>query len=244
MVLIRNRSLGKRMVRRMSIFILVFLAVLVAAWQVSVRWHDQRAIVLLVVAFLSLSLIGEASGLLLNWFFGNRGEEGIIKKLQTLSDEYIVITNWQPPNEKRGDVDLIVLGPQGVTALECKRYSTQFGCEGDFWYLKMDNGYKKRTKSLSKQTRGHMQSIKRHLKRTGIRSEVSGALVFHSLTRASIENPAITVLDESAIAEFISRLPRTCDLAVTELADAFSSAGSHYLNKTSVKANAKKPTEM
>ena len=148
----------------------------------------------------------------INYYLGDRGEEALIKKLELLGDEYTVITNWQPPNEKRGDVDIIVLGPHGVAALECKRYTSDFGCDGDRWYVQLERGYRKKIKSLSSQTRGHAQCIKRHLKRQGVAAEVHPALVFNSLRRATILNPKTRIIDLDDAVDFIYSLPRTGDV--------------------------------
>jgi hypothetical protein len=159
--------------------------------------------------FLGFVAVKEGIDPWFNHLRGDQGEEGLLEKLELLGDEYTVIANWQPPNETRGDVDVIVLGPHGVAALECKRYSTDFGCDGDFWFLKMENGYKKKIKSLSSQTRGHAQCIKRHLKRQGVSAEVHAALCIYSLRRASISNPQVTVIDFDDAVDFIYSLPRT-----------------------------------
>ena len=106
------------MIRRLCILILVFTALVVGALLFSSRVQGERSLVAVIVVLLSTALIYEAISELLNWQSGDRGEEGIIKKLEALSDEYTVVTNWQPHHGKRGDVDLIVLGPQGVTAVE------------------------------------------------------------------------------------------------------------------------------
>ncbi len=225
-ILIRNASKGKRVVRMLGLFLLCTAALLVAGWFVLDQMQGQWLLAARgPILGAAIAQLGGVSTWL-NYYFGDRGEEGLIQKLELLGDEYTVITNWQPPNEKRGDVDIIVLGPHGVAALECKRYSSEFGCDGDFWFLKMENGYKKKIKSLSSQTRGHAQCIKRHLKRQGVEAtiplpgqgevrrgstgvHVHTALVFNSLRRASISNPKVRVIDYEDAVDFIYSLPRT-----------------------------------
>ena len=209
MRLITHASKGKRVVRKLGTFLLLSVLMLIVGWFVLRSIEGPWAIT--GWGFFLGAAIGVKEGIVtwMNYFFGDRGEEELIKKLELLGDEYTVIANWQPPNEKRGDVDLIVLGPHGVAALECKRYSIDFGCDGDFWYQKMENGYKKRIKSLSSQTRGHVLCIKRHLKRQGVTAEVHGVLVFRSLRRACIENAKTRVIDMEDAVDFIYSLPRT-----------------------------------
>lgn len=197
--------------RRLGLFSLFATAVLVVGWFVLQRvdpgpWSFPLWAMMFVIA---ACVMGDG---ILTWFnhaTGDLGEERLIKKLELLDDEYTVITNWLPPGGKRGDVDIIILGPHGVAALECKKYTTEFGCDGDFWFQKMENGYKKRWKSLSSQTRGHAQCIKRHLKRQGVTAEVHAALCFSSLSRATIANPKVKVIEYGDAVDFIYSLPRT-----------------------------------
>lgn len=209
MVLVRNASKGKRVVRRLGFLLLFAAALAIVGWLILDRVEGTLKWGGFALMFLGLVTLKEGMNPWFNHLRGDQGEEGVIKKLELLGDEYTVIANWQPPNEKRGDVDVIVLGPHGVAALECKRYSTDFGCDGDFWFLKMENGYKKKIKSLSSQTRGHAQCIKRHLKRQGVSAEVHAALVFNSLRRASISNSKAHIIDMDDAVDYIYSLPRT-----------------------------------
>jgi hypothetical protein len=136
-------------VRRLGLFVLFAAALAVMGWLILDRVEGQLKWGGFALMFLGLAAVKEGIDPWFNHLRGDRGEENLIKKLELLGDEYTVITNWQPPNEKRGDVDVIVLGPHGVAALECKRYAFDFGCDGDFWYQRFENGYKKRIKSLS-----------------------------------------------------------------------------------------------
>ena len=209
MRLIRHVSRGKRVVRKLGFLLAIAAALAVAGWLMLDRVEGQLKWVGAVLMLLGLFAVKEGMDPWCNHFFGDRGEEDLIKKLELLGDEYTVITNWQPPGEKRGDVDIIVLGPHGVAALECKRFAFDFGCDGDFWYQRFENGYKKRIKSISSQTRGHAQCIRRHLKRQGVAAEVSAALCFSSSRRASISNPKVKVIDYDDAVDFIYSLPRT-----------------------------------
>jgi hypothetical protein len=206
--LVRNASKGKRVVRRLGILLVIAAICAVAGWLMLDRVEGQLKWVGAGLMFLGLLAVKDGIDPWFSHFRGDQGEEELIKKLELLGDEYTVITNWQPPGEKRGDVDIIVLGPHGVAALECKRFANEFGCDGDYWFVRLEAGYKKRIKSLSSQTRGHAQCIKRHLKRQGVAGEVHAALCFRSLRRASITNPMVKVIDYDDAVDFIYSLPR------------------------------------
>src|SRR5690348_15712695 len=44
---------------------------------------------------------------------GDKGEARAIEALQSLDDRYTLVTNWVP-EEGKGDVDLLLLGPHGA----------------------------------------------------------------------------------------------------------------------------------
>lgn len=55
-----------------------------------------------------------------------------IDKLKTLSDDYYLI-NDVLLGEAYGNIDHIVLGPNGLFTIETKNYVGTFSCEGDDW---------------------------------------------------------------------------------------------------------------
>lgn len=85
----------------------------------------------------------------------------------------------------RGNVDHLVMGPNGLFAIETKNYSTIVKCSGDDWFV---NG--KKIRSLSKQAK---------------RNAIAALLVFvNGNGRFSIKNPTVPVLRSSELAEFIA----------------------------------------
>jgi hypothetical protein len=64
---------------------------------------------------------------------GWNGEKSVTNLLRsTLSDDYLLV-NSVTFRGGHGDVDHIVLGPNGVFALETKNWSGKIACEGDMW---------------------------------------------------------------------------------------------------------------
>ncbi len=66
------------------------------------------------------------------WGSGVLGEGMVTKELGKLDDSYYLINGVTvPPN--RGDTDHIVIGPNGIFAIESKNYGGEIECDGDSW---------------------------------------------------------------------------------------------------------------
>ena len=106
--------------------------------------------------------------------------------LGSLSDDYVRFLNDLMLPDGRGNVDHLVMGPNGLFAIETKNYSSFVKCAGDDWFV---NG--KKIRSLSKQAK---------------RNAIAALLVFvNGNSRFSIKNPTVPVLRSSELAEFIAR---------------------------------------
>ena len=98
----------------------------------------------------------------------------------------------------KGNVDHLVMGPNGLFAIETKNYSTFVKCSGDDWFV---NG--KKIRSLSKQAK---------------RNAIAALLVFvNGNGRFSIKNPTVPVLRSSELAEFIARYNSARPPSITSL---------------------------
>ncbi len=66
------------------------------------------------------------------WNSGVVGENKVAGVLEGLDDSYYLISGVViPPN--RGDIDHILLGPNGIFVIESKNYGGGIECNGDFW---------------------------------------------------------------------------------------------------------------
>ncbi len=66
------------------------------------------------------------------WSIGAEGEETVAKHLSLLSHPYRIIHDVVLPN-MRGNIDHLVLGPNGVFVIETKNNNGFISCNGDFW---------------------------------------------------------------------------------------------------------------
>jgi hypothetical protein len=140
-----------------------------------------------------------------NWFVGKRGELAVAEALKDLPNEYILLNDLMLP-DGRGNVDHLVMGPNGLFVIETKNYSTFVRCNGDDWFVG-----RKKISSLSKQAKGNALAVRQNLaavfKDQGTRLPfVTPLLVFvQKNARLSIKDPTIHVLRSGELARFIAR---------------------------------------
>ena len=167
--------------------------------------YVQIPLVGLITTMLAIALFKDNFIRWGNWSVGKRGELAISDALRTLSNDYIVLNDLMLPDGK-GNVDHLVMGPNGLFVIETKNYSTFVECFGDDWFV---NG--KKIRSLSKQAKRNAVAVRENL--AAIFSDqgnrlpfVTALLVFvNGKGRFSIKNPTIPVLRSSELAEFITR---------------------------------------
>jgi hypothetical protein len=146
-----------------------------------------------------------------NWFVGKRGELAVTEALKSLPGDYILLNDLTLP-DGRGNVDHLVIGPNGLFVIETKNYSGYVKCFRDTWYV---NG--REVSSLSKQAKRNAMAIKHNL--DGVFAEhrntvpfVNALLVFvKGNGKLKIKQPTIPVLRSSYLAPFIAsyKAPKT-----------------------------------
>lgn len=94
-----------------------------------------------------------------NWFIGKRGELAVTEALKkSLPDDYVLLNDLVLPNG-RGNIDHLVVGPNGLFVIETKNYSGRIKCLGDQWFV---NG--RRSKSVSRQAKRNAIAVRDHLR--------------------------------------------------------------------------------
>jgi len=136
---------------------------------------------------------------------GWQGEKQVIKLLNSkLNDDYYLINDLYLRNGD-GDIDHVVLGPNGVFVLETKNWSGNITCNGDLW----QRGDKRPLDSSpSRQLKRNIARVKQvldgspSLRPLGI--WVEGIVVFtnkHAILH--INNPAVPILKLPQLANYI-----------------------------------------
>ncbi len=137
---------------------------------------------------------------------GWTGEKHVAKLLnKTLNDDYYLINDLYLP-DGGGDIDHIVLAPNGVFVLETKNWSGTITCNGDEWQRAGKRNFSgspsrqvKRNAARIRQTIGNSSSLRQ------LDIWVEGIVVFtnrHAALR--INNPAVPVLRLQQLPSHIS----------------------------------------
>jgi hypothetical protein len=138
-----------------------------------------------------------------NWTAGKRGELAVTEALQGLCNNYVVLNDLTFPDAK-GNVDHLVIGPNGLFVIETKNYTGRVKCLGDQWFI---NGH--RTKSLSRQAKSNALAVRSNLAMVFAEHQaklpyVVPLLVFvHCRGGLNLKNPTIPVLKSGQLAGFI-----------------------------------------
>jgi Nuclease-related domain len=137
------------------------------------------------------------------WFLGRKGESAVTETLKSLPDDYVVLNDIVLPDRK-GNVDHVLIGPNGVFVIETKNYSGFVRCEEDEWFM---NGH--RIRSLTKQAKRNSMAVRGYIASLfpGPQSKVPyivPLLVFvSSHTRLELFKPTVCVLKVNELVEFI-----------------------------------------
>jgi len=139
-----------------------------------------------------------------NYKRGLKGEEAVIEALSCLSDDYYLINDVKLPN-LRGNIDHILLGPNGIFVIETKNYSGTIECDGDSW--KRIVGEKEyEIPSPSKQVKRNAMALKRALEYVLERkiSQVEEVVVFTNPDVIILfSNPTVTVLSVEKLCDYV-----------------------------------------
>lgn len=165
-----------------------------------------------VVAYLGALLCLVASSFFFSnqatWGSGAKGEETVAEYLAHLNDRYDVIHDVVLPGEV-GNIDHVVLGPNGVFVIETKNHKGYITCQGDWWKQRKigrrGTPYLGNIGSPSKQVKRNAvllrQFIQNHFQ---MNLYINGIVVFtNEEARLKIMNPTVAVLRPQELCDFI-----------------------------------------
>jgi hypothetical protein len=137
---------------------------------------------------------------------GWEGEKQVVKLLTVkLNDDYYILNDLYLHNGG-GDIDHIVLGPNGVFVLETKNWSGSISCSGDEWQRP---GKRNFSGSPSRQVKRNAAKIKQiiddnpNLRSLAIWVEGIVVLTNNNAT-LHLNNPTVSVLKLSQVTNYIS----------------------------------------
>jgi len=136
---------------------------------------------------------------------GWEGEKRVAKLLKaTLSDDYCLVNEVRL--DKGGDLDHLVLGPNGIFVIETKNWSGKIACQGDDWQRQDRNKF---NGSPSRQVKKNTTKIKRLLEaQPALRSHgiwVEPIVVFtNNNIELHLNKPTVTILRLHELPNYIT----------------------------------------
>lgn len=186
------------------------------------RYEGVRALFLLVILIFAVIFYRSYSG----YRRGYEGERTVTKILtSTLGDEYSLINDVTVP-DGYGNIDHIVLGPNGVFVIETKNFAGRIACNGDEWSSQ-------RTSKFNRLTHYDLGSPSRQVKRNAFRVKrliesidafksskiwVDAILVFaNKRVELRINNPTVSILRATELPRFIAKRKNISVFSAEEL---------------------------
>lgn len=128
---------------------------------------------------------------------GRWGEERIVDQLRGLLDgRWTLLRNVVLPGRKGGDIDLVLVGPPGVWALEVKAYRGLVRNRGDRWERKTKRGWARLGVHPGQQARASAGRLQALLKHRGLTINwVQPAVIWASSAAPNAEQPGMLLAE-------------------------------------------------
>ena len=189
----------------------------------SYQW--LQLLLLIIPLFLGLYYYGQFSG----YKRGDAGERVVAKTLaSTLSDEYSLINDVGLP-DGYGNIDHVVIGPNGVFVIETKNYAGKVVCHGDDWSHQSPNRKRRPWDRMhfdmgspSRQAKRNAMRIRRVLESIDTLWSksiwVDGILVFpNPAVSLEIRGPTVPVMRLRELSSFITSRKSRSSLSSEEI---------------------------
>jgi Nuclease-related domain len=184
--------------RNVGVFLLALLAV-------AVSLHFQLPqIGFAVVALFIVFIVFKASFRHWEqWFLGKREESRVTNALKSLPNDYVVLSNIVLPDSK-DNVDHVLIGPNGVFAIETQNYSGCVKCEEEQWFVKGQA-----IRSLSKRAKRNSMAVRSSIgslftgSQTSIPYVVPLLVFVSSHAKLKLFRPTVAVLKLAELVAFI-----------------------------------------
>lgn len=128
---------------------------------------------------------------------GAAGEDNVTKAIQDVLDEHwTVFRNLELPNSNNGDIDIVLVGPGGIWAIEVKTYTGNYRVENGRYYKETRDGYWHRDRrGPGAQVRTNAAILCNYLKQQGInyRNGVNRVVVMAGESNVYVHSTGTTV---------------------------------------------------
>ncbi|MGC9310800.1 MAG: nuclease-related domain-containing protein [Candidatus Aenigmatarchaeota archaeon] len=191
--------------KRAILFFIIGLGFLLASYTISTLG------LLIYAFFVSLSISSIFLKNYENYSKGLEAETAVAEYLQILDDRYYLINDIKLPNSY-GNIDHIVLGPNGIFVIETKNFGGCIRCDGDSWYQHKPEWKTKNEielKSPSKQVKGNSVRLKNFIESGKIFPSatslwVEGIVVFTNIDmELHLNSPTVPTMKIDELSHYI-----------------------------------------
>lgn len=124
-------------------------------------------ILLIATVYVGIRLYSNGTTNGKSWNKGIAGEKTVASYLNQLPEDYFIFNDVKFPGSY-GNLDHVVIGPNGIFVIETKNYDGFFIVKEDGWYYKKGNYLKKSQSQPGKQVMRNVMSLKKFLEKNNI----------------------------------------------------------------------------
>lgn len=129
-----------------------------------------------------------------NYRRGDEGEERVVEKARrALDGQWTLFRNVMLPG-RRGDLDVVLVGPSGIWAIEVKALRGQYRNRGETWEQQSGSRWRRIRRNPSSQARRRAAALAEFLKADGIKTYVHVAIAWaNEESQILVEDPTVPI---------------------------------------------------
>jgi hypothetical protein len=149
---------------------------------------------------------------------GQEGEDNTVQLIvQALDGNWHLFRNIVVPGINKADLDLVLVGPPGVWALEVKNFRGEYRNTGETWEWKNGKNWKAAKVNPSRQANNSAYRLKNFLKADNVNVFVNSAVIWaNSESHLTVENPSVAVWRYDRIPDELGNIWQGEKLSPTE----------------------------
>ena len=160
-----------------------------------------------------------------NYNKGRCGEDAITNMLQSLDDSCYLINDVILPSS-RGNIDHVLLTPNGIFAIETKHWDGEIICHGDDWLSRYQKGFfsskcfemRSPSRQVKKNAFNLSSLIKSEVFHNTFKIWVEGLVVFtNPNVRLELNKPSVTILKVNELFNYIINFRQMSELSQNDL---------------------------
>lgn len=150
--------------------------------------------------------------------FGQEGEDKVTQLIsQAMDGNWHLFRNVQIPGRNKGDLDLVLVGPPGVWALEVKNFRGEYRNIGNNWEYRHGKKWKSLSKSPSQQAFNSALRLSNFLKAENVKVFVNAVVVWvNGENPLTVENPSVAVWNYNHLPDELGNIWQAEKLSLDE----------------------------